>query len=92
MGHHELTDMGHHELTDRSKWIISLWTGLLFVVVANPMAFKFVNSITQGLGLTIASGVGCPNWKGIILHGLVFALAVRGMMLLDLPGVEEYRN
>ena len=81
--------MAQSELTDKGKWIISLWTGLLFIVVANPTAFKLVNSITQGVGLSIANSFGCPNWKGIILHGFVFALAVRAMMLINLPGVHD---
>lgn len=78
-------------LTEGGKWAISFWTALLFFAIANPWTFIQVNKITTGLlgpkKGTIASSSGIPNTKGLVLHSFVFAVLVRLMMTVSLPGV-----
>jgi hypothetical protein len=77
----------NEKLTDSKKWVISLYTALLFLLIASPFMFKLVNSITSLAGVSIANYQGCPNMIGLVLHAIVFALLVRAMMLVKLPGV-----
>ena len=73
-------------LTEANKWMISVWSALLFLLIASPFMFKVTNSIFSGLGMSTANGMGCPNWIGLILHAIVFAVLIRVMMLINLPG------
>lgn len=61
------------EPTQQEKLMISLWSALLFILIASPFLFKFVNGL---LGGSIASSDGLPNVYGLIVHGLVFFLIV----------------
>ena len=45
----------------------SLYSTLLFFLVANPLTYKVVNSIVGG----VAVG-GCPTAFGLFLHSIVF--------------------
>jgi len=63
--------------TNLSMWRISLYSALLFVVIASPFMYGLVNSVTSLIGLEIASKSGCPNTVGLVLHSLVFLLIVR---------------
>lgn len=66
--------------TSKDKWIVSLISGLLFLLIASPFLFQFTNGITSSFGLTLASPSGCPNLGGLVLHSLVFMLVVRLLM------------
>lgn len=76
------------ELDNRGKWLISLWSALVFLVIAAPFTYKLVNIFTSLIGLDIATNDGCPNIYGLVLHALVFTLIVRAMMEVKLPGLE----
>ena len=80
-------------LTEGSKWMLSFWIALLFFAIANPWTFKQTNKITIELfGAkkgTIASHDGFPNTKGLVLHSVVFAVLVRLLMTINLPGVNR---
>lgn len=79
--------MADKELSERGKWMISIYTALLFLLIANPLTFKLMNWLTTRLGFSIADFSGCPNSYGLIIHAIVFAILVRLMMLISLPGV-----
>jgi hypothetical protein len=53
----------------------SFYSALLFFVIANPVTFRFVNSLIGG----VAVG-GCPTSFGFMLHTLVFFLASYAIM------------
>lgn len=59
------------------KFKYSLYSALAFFLIANPVTFKFVNSIIGG----VANG-GCPTAFGLLLHTVVFLLVVYGLMSL----------
>jgi hypothetical protein len=53
----------------------SLYSTLIFFLVANPVTFRFVNSIIPGVAIN-----GCPTAFGFILHTIVFFLISFGIM------------
>ena len=55
----------------------SFLSAMIFFLVANPVTFRFVNSIIPG----VASN-GCPTAFGFVLHTFVFFLVSFGLMLL----------
>ncbi len=59
------------------KFVISLISGLVFFIVANPETFRLVRRIA---GPMIASPNGCPTTTGLLVHTVVFILIVWGMM------------
>jgi len=54
--------------------VYALITTLVAILVFCPCFFKFVNSLTSKLGLTIAASDGLPNAWGLLVHGVVFFL------------------
>ena len=68
-------------ISEANKWIISLWSGLLFFLIAAPFMFKLTGSIFSSVGLQIEKD-GCPNLIGVGIHAVVFAVLVRIMMLI----------
>jgi hypothetical protein len=78
-------------LGEGQKWMISLWSALLFLIIASPFMFKNTGWFFSKVGLKTQQG-GCPNWWGLIIHAIVFALLIRVMMLIPLPGTEEYNG
>lgn len=61
----------------QEKLTISIISGLLFFIVANPSTFLLVKKV---LGSRISSPTGCPTTLGLIVHAVVFTLIVWGMM------------
>jgi hypothetical protein len=68
-------------ITEGNKLMISLWSGILFFVIAAPFMFKLTGSIFSSVGLKIEKD-GCPNLIGVAIHAVVFAILVRLMMLI----------
>ena len=59
------------------KFKYSLYSALAFFLVANPVTFKFVNSLIPGVAIN-----GCPTAFGFVLHSLVFFGVLYGLMSL----------
>ena len=59
------------------KFKYSLYSALAFFLVANPVTFRFVNSLIAGVATN-----GCPTAFGFVLHTLVFFGVVYGLMSL----------
>ena len=55
----------------------SFWSAMIFFLVANPVTFRFVNSIIPGV-----ANDGCPTAFGFMLHTAVFFALSFGIMLL----------
>jgi hypothetical protein len=64
------------------KMKYSLYSALMFFLLANPVTFKFMDSLIGG----IAVG-GCPTSFGLILHTVVFFFAL--VLLMSLPPDRE---
>jgi hypothetical protein len=64
-------------LSTALKVKFSFYSALIFFLVANPITFRFVNSIIPGVARD-----GCPTAFGFVLHTVVFfALSFFIMML-----------
>ena len=72
-------------LSESQKWVISLYTALLFLLIASPFMYRLTGGLTSSLGFE-SSNDGCPNLVGLVLHAVVFLVLVRVIMLLPLPG------
>jgi hypothetical protein len=55
----------------------SLYSALIFFLVANPATFRVVNSLIPGVAVN-----GCPTAMGLLLHTVVFFFALVGIMML----------
>lgn len=75
--------MAKKHLTEKHKWIISLWTALLFLLIASPFMYNITNSLTSTIGFQTSSN-GCPNIWGLVIHAIVFAILTRVLMLIPL--------
>ncbi len=63
-----------------SKWSISIFTGILFIIFAAPVTFNFVQKyIGTPLKQTFVRN-GVPTLTGLLVHGLLFALVVKILM------------
>lgn len=63
----------------QEKFMISLLSAVLFVIVAHPTTFKFMRGL---LGEWVCSPTGCPSIMGLLLHAFVFLLITWGLMNL----------
>ena len=59
------------------KFKYSLYSALAFFLVANPVTFKFVNSLIAGVAVN-----GCPTAFGFMLHTVVFFVVLYSLMSL----------
>lgn len=64
-------------LSTALKVKFSFWSAMIFFLVANPITFRFVNSIIPGV-----ANNGCPTAFGFMLHTFVFFLVSFFIMLL----------
>lgn len=81
----------HENINEGDKWLISLFSAIAFLLIAAPFTYRFTGSIFSQLGVTIQKD-GCPNIWGLIIHAILFALIVRIMMFIPLPGNEGYET
>jgi hypothetical protein len=63
------------------KLQISLFAGLLFYVISNPVTYELVNALFRPLGIVIAVR-GKPTGLGLIVHSLVYVLVTYAMMFV----------
>ena len=74
-------------LTEGLKFKYSLYSALLFFLVANPPTFRISYRIFGG---SISSPGGCPTSVGFALHTFFFLVALYGLM--SLPHDEHMTN
>ena len=68
-----------HNITDTQKWYISIFSGILFLILTLPMTFRLTNSLFSGLGMPTIIG-NTPTMTGIIIHAVVYILITRFSM------------
>lgn len=71
-----------HNLSEANKWAISGWSGLLFIILAAPATLKISGSVLSKVGISKPILV-------VIFQAIIFALIIRLMMLIPLPGTDE---
>ena len=72
-----------HDPSNMDKWRWTLYTTILFLILVNPMTYKFVHKIL-GSFVKIADGNGCPTTSGMLIHAAVFTLLLRILMGMDI--------
>lgn len=70
------------KLGTENKWKYTLYTTLVFVIVANPLSYIFLNRLLKSF-VKIANN-GCPTTLGFIIITIAFTLIIRLLMDLDL--------
>lgn len=71
------------ELHSEQKWRYTLYTTIIFLIVANPLTYKLVNYLL-GFLLKISDSSGCPTTVGFLVHAVVFTLLLRYLMELKI--------
>ena len=74
-------------LSEGLKFKYSLYSALLFFLVASPTSFRLTARLFGG---AVASKGGCPTAVGFALHTFVFLVALYGLM--SLPQDEKMTN
>ena len=70
---------------DNKKWIISLISAIVFIIISAPQTFIFTNTILENVCIkTIDEECEKPTYTGIIVHGIVFMLITRLLMEYNL--------
>jgi hypothetical protein len=67
-----------------TKWQITLFSALIFLIVVHPMTYQLTQKLLGGVLGKIADPSGCPTTVGLALHTIVYILLVRGSMDMKL--------
>lgn len=62
---------------------VSLFAALVFIIVSSPVTYKATNSVTSGFKLRLSDSAGNPNNVGLVVHALVFFLAMWGFARMN---------
>lgn len=73
----------HPNKSELDKARYSLYSALVFLLIASPPMFKLVNMVLGKL-VPIASSAGCPTTAGLLLHTVVFFFIIFGLMHLHI--------
>lgn len=66
---------------EQKKWMISLLSAVVFVLVSAPQTFKITNDIFEKyFCIKTIDEFEKPTWSGILIHALVFMLISRLLM------------
>ena len=68
--------------TSNDKWTISFTSALIFILIASPFMFRFTQEyIGVPLRVPLINQIGVPTIPGLAVHGIVYMLIVRTMMI-----------
>lgn len=62
------------------KWLIAIMLGVIFLIVAAPLIFKFSNQIFNYINIHTLNPDGRPSVMGWIIHTVIFIIIVRVLM------------
>jgi hypothetical protein len=62
------------------KWKYSLISSIIFLIVAAPMTYKLVDSVTKMVKIDTVDSSGCSTMMGLVIHAIVFLLISRLIM------------
>jgi hypothetical protein len=77
--HHPPATQKQPTTQDKAKY--SLYSAVIFLIIASPLMYRITSAV---LGQWIAVQ-GCPTVAGLVLHTIVFALVIFGIMFVPLP-------
>ena len=71
--------MGKSDINSGIKLKHTIYGTLIFYLISSPAMFSFISSV---FGNQYANMNGCPTMDGLILHGLIYCIALIGVMYL----------
>lgn len=73
--------MGHDNSYENTGFKLknTIYATLIFFLISSPTVFSLVGSV---LGNWVADANGCPTTMGVLLHSVVYSLALFGVMYL----------
>ena len=71
--------MSSINISNKIKLKHSLYGALIFYLISSPALFSVMGSI---LGNWVSTSSGCPTFMGLLLHSVVFCMALVGVMYL----------
>ena len=77
-------DQGAAAPGNGNKWKYTLITTVVFLIIANPFTYKWMDRLLRNIGIKVANSSGCPTFVGLMIHALVFTLVLRYMMELPI--------
>lgn len=69
--------------SNADKWRYTLYTTVVFLIVVNPVVYRFMNNMLNGV-VSLSNMDGCPTKEGILLHTIIFTVVIRLMMELNI--------
>ena len=69
--------------TEADKARYSLYSALVFLVIASPFTYKLVEQLLGSI-VKIADSAGHPTNAGLVIHPIVFGLIVYAMMHISI--------
>lgn len=68
------------DITNEKKWMISLLSAIIFIIIASPTMFSFTNKVFKSFNIDILDEEENVTWTGLIIHGVVYMLISRLLM------------
>lgn len=65
-----------NNLTNFKKWVYTLYTAIIALLLFNRYSYLFVNSLIGN----VCDKNGCPTFSGFLLHIFVFIIILRLLM------------
>jgi hypothetical protein len=72
--------------SSKDKWVSAIIAGLLFLLLASPVAYNLSNSVLAPVGLSTVDRRDCPNVNGLVVHAILFTLILRLIMAGNFGG------
>jgi hypothetical protein len=70
--------------TSSDKWRFTFYTIIILVILFNPWAYKFTDSLLYDLTGHISNKEGYPTILGFIIHIIIFTLIIRYLMDMNI--------
>lgn len=70
---------------DNKKWTVVAVLVVLFLLLSSPFMYRITNELGHKVGVYTLQN-GAPSTRGIVIHSLVFGLAV--LLLMKLPDMD----
>jgi len=75
--------MGEKSLSNKNKWKYTIYTSVCLILIMNKYSFQLSNLILKPLiGKTEINN--CPTLLGYIVHIVIFTLAIRYLMDINI--------
>jgi hypothetical protein len=60
---------------------LAIISGLLFIIIGSPSLYMLVDRLARPLNIDVADPSGRPSRLGLVLHAVVYALALNAYLM-----------